>query len=110
MFVIMQCEVKGGQVYLYLQDASGVFLELEPDPEASVHGAEKEMETGEEESDEEVETLKQALNEAKENNATLATEVSLLRKGLQKQKDRVKELWKLNCAQLWKMTALLHCS
>ena len=45
-----------------------MFLKLEPDPEVSVHGAEKEMETGEEESDEEVETLKQALNEAKKNN------------------------------------------
>lgn len=55
-------------MYLYLQDASGVLLKLEPDPEASVHGAEKEMETGEEESDEEVETLKQALNEVKKNN------------------------------------------
>ena len=58
-----------------------------------------ETSTGEEESDE-VETLKQALDEAKEENAALAREVSSLREGLQKQKDRVKELWKLNCEKL----------
>ena len=47
-----------------------------------------------------METLKQALDEATEKNAALASEVSSLREGLQKQKDRVKELWKLNCEQL----------
>lgn len=30
----------------------------------------------------------------------MAIEVSSLREGLQKEKDRVKELWKLNCEQL----------
>lgn len=97
--VVVQREVEGGRAYLYLQDASGVFLESEPDPEPSAHGTEKEAETGEEEADE-VETLKQALDEATEKNAALASEVSSLREGLQKQKDRVKELWKLNCEQL----------
>ena len=97
--VIVQREVEGGRAYLYLQDASGVFLESEPDPEPSAHRTEKEVETGEEEADE-VETLKQALDKAIKQNAALDREVSSLRKGLQKQKDRVKELWKLNCEQL----------
>ena len=97
--VVVQREVEGGRAYIYLQDATGVFLESEPDPEPSAHGTEKEEETGEEESDE-VETLKQALDEATEKNAALAREVSSLREGLQKQKDRVKELWKINCEQL----------
>ena len=91
--VVVQCEVEEDQAYLYLQDASGVFLESEPDPEPSAHRTEKEVETGEEEADE-VETLKQALDKAIEKNAALDREVSSLMEGLQKQKDRVKELWK----------------
>ena len=47
-----------------------------------------------------METLKQSLDKAKEERMPRWPEVSSLREGLQKQKDRVKELWKLNCEQL----------
>ena len=99
--VVMQRETEGGRVYLYLQDAVGVFLESAPEPEPLSHGTEKETETDEKESYEtsEMKTLKDALNEAEERNAALAREVSSLR-GIQKQQDRVKELWKFNCEQL----------
>ena len=45
--VVVQREVEGDRAYLYLQDASGVFLESEPDPEPSAHGTEKEIQMGE---------------------------------------------------------------
>ena len=54
--VVVQREVKGDRAYLYLQDASGVFLESEPDPEPSAHGTGKEMQTGETSTDEEERT------------------------------------------------------
>ena len=90
--VVVQREVEGGRAYLYLQDASGVFLESELDSELSAHGTEKEAETGEEEADE-VDTLKQAQRR-------MLHWLERWREGLQKQMDRVKELWKLNCEQL----------
>ena len=39
--VVVQREVEGDRAYLYLQDASGVFLESEPDPEPPAHGTKR---------------------------------------------------------------------
>ena len=71
-----------------------MFLELAPEPELLLRGTEKKTETCE------MKTLKDAFNKAEERNAALAREVSSLREGIQKQQDRVRELWKLNCEQL----------
>ena len=99
----MQCETEGGRVYPYLHernDAAGVFLESAPEPEPPSRGTKQEMDEKELDETSEVKTLKDTLNEAEEKNAALAREVSSLRDGIQKQQDRVKELWKLNCEQL----------
>ena len=102
--VVVQRELGGTlRARLYLQDESGVFMESEPAPEPHSHGNAEESDeelSDQGEEPEEVGALKRALKRATEENAMLAAEVSELKGGLQKQKDRVKELWKLNCEQL----------
>ena len=54
--VIVQREIGGAQAHLYLQDESGVFLDLEPAPEPHPHGTaeESDKDTPEEEEGPEV--------------------------------------------------------
>ena len=48
----------------------------------------------------ELDTLRTALAEAKERNETLANESKLLQETIKKEKERVREMWKMNCAQV----------
>ena len=48
----------------------------------------------------ELETLCAALAEAKDRNETLANESKFLQETIKKEKERVREMWKMNCAQV----------
>ena len=90
--VIVQQEIGGSRVHLSLQDAEGVFLEAEPGAEPDRDATEgppaaEEFERAPpDDRADEVETLKQALDEVTNENAALATEVSVLRERVEREK------------------------
>ena len=91
-------------VNISLQDADGVFLTVKPivvdlgkpdDPPEETVG-----EGGTESDDEGVEGLKAALREAQEQQAAKEIEIARLQEQLEKEKEKYRKLWSLNCAQL----------
>ena len=92
-------------VALDLQDESGTFLTvLAEDPVDSEHAGdtvESEHETSEEDDNEEsVSSLKQALEEAIQQKQALADQVESLNQDLASSRARITELWKMSCAQV----------
>ena len=84
---------------LFLEDASGVFLEVpletEDDPEAKSTTSDREVE--EEQS---IESLWQALHMAHLENEALVKELCEVRTELDNNKNRVCELWEVGCDRL----------
>ena len=103
--VQIELDLREGEEFILLRDVDGVFLEVEPqveEPSKSASGSESggdESETVAEPA-EEVETLRTALAEAQSQNEALISESRCLQQDLQKEKERVKEMWKMNCVQL----------
>ena len=101
----IELDLREGEEFILLRDVDGVFLEVEPqveEPSKSASGSESggdESETVAEPA-EEVETLRTALAEAQSQNEALISESRCLQQDLQKEKERVKEMWKMNCVQL----------
>ena len=90
---------------LDLQDELGTFLTvLAEDPVDSEHAGdtvESEHETSEEDDNEEsVSSLKQALEEAIQQKQALADQVESLNQDLASSRARITELWKMSCAQV----------
>ena len=91
--------------FILLRDVNGVFLEVEPhvqEPLKSGSGSESgegEPETVAETAAE-VETLCSALAEAQSQNEALISESRCLQDDLKRAKERIKEMWKMNCVQL----------
>ena len=81
--------------FILLRDMDGVFLEIEPPSKEPM----EEPLSGEEEAPE-LETLRAALAEARERNETLVNESKSMQEAINKEKERVREMWKMNCAQV----------
>ena len=99
--VVLQ-DVEGG-MHITLQDADGIFLEIEPekiDEELTDPGTEmSQEEDGEREEGGETETLHQELAEANEHIEELNAEVRSLKEGVEREKARAQELWRTSCEQ-----------
>ena len=84
-------------VRVFLQDADGVFLEVEPEADegdGSGEGDGDGIRTGD------VEGLRLELQAVKDAQEALEKEVTELRQKLEREKAKSKNLWELNCAQL----------
>ena len=93
-------------IHICLQDADGTFLELESaevvnPPEEGGEGG------GAEDGVSDTETLRRALQEANSEKGTLLGEVNALKAEIERTKERVKEMWRANCAQLSEFDATL---
>lgn len=103
--VQIELEFREEEEFILLRDADGVFVEVEPHvQELSKSGPGSESGEGEPETVAktavEVETLRTALAEAQSQNEALLTESKCLQDELKREKERVREMWKMNCAQL----------
>ena len=84
-------------VRVFLQDADGVFLEVEPEADegdGSGEGDGDGIRTGD------VEGLRLELQAVKDAQEALEKEVTELRQKLEREKAKSNNLWDLNCAQL----------
>ena len=88
-------------VNISLQDADGIVLTVSPIV-ADLGKGDSPGETGNGDGagTEEVEELREALREAKEQQAAKDVEIAKLQEQLEREKERYKKLWSLNCAQL----------
>ena len=89
-------------VNISLQDADGVFLTVKPiDEDLGTHD-DPPGELGDDDDDDtgEVDELTKALHEAEEQQAAKDLEIARLQEQLEREKERYKKLWSLNCAQL----------
>ena len=87
-------------INISLQDAEGVFLTVKPITVELGGLDDPPGETADEASAESVDELRAALREAKEQQAARELEVTKLHEQLEKEKERYRKLWSLNCAQL----------
>ena len=90
---------------LDLQDESGTFLTVQAedpvDPEHAGDTVESEHEISEEDDNEEcISSLKQALEEAIQQKQALGDQVESLNQDLASSRARITELWKMSCAQV----------
>ena len=100
-------------VHLTLRDVDGIILEVDPSPPEA--GTEREHATSEEEEEESnppteegVDSLREALRQAKEESEAYQSKVNQLQEELVKEKARVKEFWRMNCVQLAEFDATLE--
>lgn len=95
-------------VRIGLQDASGLFLDLAPgESDGDNPDEDRDKESEGENIEDDVETLRKSLEEVSEQKGALQAEVSSLQEELAGEKERVKELWKVNCMQLSEFDAAL---
>ena len=91
-----------------LQDVEGIFLDLVP---GEPGGDSPPGDTRDEEhnggSDDDIEQLREALKEVSEQKGALQAEVSSLQEALARERERVREMWKINCMQLSEFDAAL---
>lgn len=91
--------------FILLREMDGVFLEVPPhgqEPSRSASrsdSSEEELEGGAETANG-VEALRAALAEAQRLNKTLENDSKTLQEDLKKEKERAREMWRMNCAQL----------
>ena len=102
--VQVELELREQEEFIFLRDVDGVFLEVEPhveEPRRSrlSSGPDEELEAGED-SAVGVQSFHAALYAAQNQNEASANETRSLQAELKREKERVKEMWKLNCAQL----------
>ena len=102
--VQVELELREQGELILLRDVDGVFLEVEPHVEEprrsrSSSAPSEELETGED-SAVGSESLRTALYVAQSQNEALVNVMRSLKEGLEREKERVKDMWKLNCAQL----------
>ena len=102
--VQVEVEVRGQGEFVFLRDIEGVFLEVGPhvvelrqDRSAFESSKEQVMER---ETADDGKSLCTALAEAQSQNEALADEAKRLREELMRENEWVKEMWKMNCAQL----------
>ncbi len=106
--VLLQ-ETERGGAHLGLQDAEGVFLEVEPESPAEdpPPGASIDDSRGGDNPEGELDVLRQALTESQERNEALESDVRRMQEELAGARDRIKELWRMNCLQLSEFDAAL---
>ena len=90
-----------------LQDADGIFLDLDPEDPEDHPDDDCHEESGSGHTEDDLETLRKTLKEVSEQKGALQAEVSSLQEALAGERERVKELWKANCMQLSEFDAAL---
>lgn len=104
--VLLQEAARG--VHVSLQDVDGIFLEAEPPVRAeSPNGGSEQGEGLGEPGADDTEPLRQALHEAECEKHALQQEVRAMREELESVRARVKEMWRVNCAQLSEFDAAI---
>ena len=83
-----------------LRDAEGVFLTVDPPESPELEGEHAPTDTAEGGSAGELETLREELREAVDQQGALREEVAQLKEELENEKAKVKELWQMSCTQL----------
>ena len=84
---------ESGHIHLQLQDADGPLLDVEPEEEKTESSAHNDDEQEEEQD------LESALQESRELTAQLREEVSALKAQLERERERVKDVWRNSCNQ-----------
>ena len=98
-------------VHITLRDLEGVFLEArqpaveESDQVREEHGDEDDKEDAE--AGKEIETMREEIETLQEEKRSLQLDVDSMKRETEKLRNKVKEMWKMNCAQLTQFDAIL---